>query len=609
MTYFVDKTYLDEGGFDGATQRFFMKHAYYGLIFSILFIRAAQAQSPYLPYNADYHHLIDRMEIRQGRWSEGFHSSTKPYNRQSVIQLTDSVLANPDYALSSTDRFNLAYLRNDSWEWINAKTDSVKAGGIIRHMEYAGIPGDGRRPFLRVFYKKKADFYSIQTPEFDLHVSPVINLSFDLDGSDPARGQSQTYANTRGLEVRGTIGKKLGFYTYFADNQVFYPRYVREYATLYGKPDPTDGNGFAPGEGFTKRFPAGGGIGSDFISARGSFTFNMLKIINVQFGHDRNFIGNGFRSMLLSDNASPYLFLKLTTRLGKNIQYMNLFTELQNVEKANGGELIPNKYATMHHLSVNIGPHVNLGIFESIVFSRDRLEIGYLNPLILYRFVESYRGSADNSVAGLDVKVNFLKRFMGYSQFLLDEFILSNLVSGNGSWTNKFSAQFGLKYIDAFGVENLDLQGEVNVARPYTYAHLSGATNYTHYNQPLAHPLGANFVEGVGIARYQRDRLSLTGIFRVAKYGADPDGRNYGSNITKNYIGRFREEGNFIGQGRTTITTFVDARASYMIRHNVFIEGRYMYRLQSSQFKPLEYTNNFASVGLRWNYAYRNLIF
>lgn len=582
-----------------------MKHAYSTFIFCLVFTLSAQAQSPYIPYNADYHHLIDRMEIRQGRWAEGFHSSTKPYNRQSIVQLTDSVITNRDYYLSSTDRFNLAYLRNDSWEWVTQNTDTLLAGGIIRHMDYANSPGDSRQPFLDIFYKKKADFYSLQTPDFDLHVNPVINLSLDLDGSDPER--TRTYANTRGLEVRGTIGKKLGFYTYFADNQVFYPKYIREYASLYGKPNSL--NGFAPGEGFTKRFPAGGGIGSDFISARGSLTFNVLKIINVQFGHDRNFIGNGFRSMLLSDNAAPYLFLKLTTRLGENIQYTNLFAELQNVETTSGNELIPNKYATMHHLSVNIGKRVNLGIFESIIFSRDRLEIGYLNPLILYRFVESYRGSADNSFAGLDAKVNFLGHFLGYGQFLLDEFILSNIVSGRGSWTNKFAAQVGVKYIDAFEVDNLDLQAEINVARPYTYAHISGQTNYTHYNQPLAHPLGANFEEFVGIARYQREKLSLTGIFRVAKYGADPVGRNYGSNITKNYETKFRDEGNFIGQGRTTLTTFMDVRASYMLRHNLFAEGRYMYRYQSSQFRPLEYTNNFASIGIRWNYAYRNLIF
>ncbi len=569
----------------------------------------AKGQSPYLPYNADYHHLIDRLEIRHGRWAETLHSSTKPYTRQAVVQLTDSVLANPNYFLSSSDRFNLAYLRNDSWEWVNPNTDTSRAGGIVRNMNFGGAPGDSRKPFLKHFYTKKADFYSLQKPEFDLHVSPVLNLSYDIDRSDTKR--MGYYANTRGVEVRGTIGRKLGFYTYFADNQVFYPQYVREYGDIYGKSDGADGNGFAPGEGFTKRFPAGAGVnsGSDFISARGSFTFNMLKIINVQFGHDRNFIGNGFRSMFLSDNSSPYLFLKLTTRLGKNIQYTNLFAELQNVEKSSGEQLIPNKYMTSHHLSVNLTPHINVGVFESIIFSRDRLELGYLNPLILYRFVESYRGSADNSFAGIDLKVNFLRRFMGYGQLLFDEFVLRNLTANEGSWTNKIAAQVGVKYIDAFGVSNLDLQGEFNVTRPFTYAHLSGQTNYTHYNQPLAHPLGANFVEGIGVARYQRDKLFLTGIFRVAKYGADPPGRNYGTNITKDYTTRFRDEGNFLGQGRTTITTFVDGRASYMLRHNFFVEGRVLYRLQSSQFRELEYTSNLATLGIRWNYAYRSLIF
>ncbi len=130
-----------------------MKHAYLAFLFGILLSVSAQAQSPHVPYNADYHHLIDRMEIRQGRWAEGFHSSTKPYTRQSIIQLTDSVITNRDYYLSSTDRFNLAYIRNDSWEWVNQKTDTLQTGGIIRHMDYARSPGDSR-PRLGVRYRR-----------------------------------------------------------------------------------------------------------------------------------------------------------------------------------------------------------------------------------------------------------------------------------------------------------------------------------------------------------------------------------------------------------------------------------------------------------------------
>jgi len=99
---------------------------------------SALAQSPYIPLNTDYYQLIDRMEIRQGRWSEVFHSSFKSYNRQSVIQLTDSILTNSGYPLSTTDRFNLNYLRNDSWEWVKPVTDSLRLDPIARH---SAIPG------------------------------------------------------------------------------------------------------------------------------------------------------------------------------------------------------------------------------------------------------------------------------------------------------------------------------------------------------------------------------------------------------------------------------------------------------------------------------------
>ncbi len=565
----------------------------------------ADAQSPYIPLNSDYYHIIDRFEIRQGQWTKGIHSSVKPYNRQAVVELTDSVIANPDYVTSATDRFNLNYLRDDSWEWVVNRDTVAPITGFYRTSPPQ--PGDSQAPpILNLFYAKKADAYSVQTPDFDLHVNPVVYAGFSQQSlSNGTDADIRPYVNTRGLELRGTIGKKLGFYTFLSDNQAAYPRYIRDYGQVYGVE--VAGQGFAPGEGFAKTFKTGG---ADFISARGYITFNVLKIINVQFGHDRNFIGNGFRSMLLSDNSAPYAFLKLTTNFGP-FQYTNLFAELQNtqaVTNSTNNQLIPQKFAVMHHLSVNLGKHVNVGAFESEILSRDRVDLNYLNPIIFYRFVESFRGSADNANLGIDFKANFLNHFQFYSQFMLDEFILKELVNGKGSWTNKFAVQAGLKYIDAFGIPNLDLQGEVNLARPYTYSHLSGQTNYAHYSQPLAHPLGANFVEGIGIAKYQYKKLSATGIFSVMKTGRDIPGHDYGSNILRDYNDRDHETGNFIGQGRNTLITYADLRLSYMIKHNIFIDARYLYRLQDSGYRPDRYTTNLASFALRWNLAYRNWV-
>ncbi len=158
----------------------------------------------------------------------------------------------------------------------------------------------------------------------------------------------------------------------------------------------------------------------------------------------------------------------------------------------------------MHHLDINITKWLNIGLFEGVVFGRqNRFDFSYLNPIIFYRSIEQQNGSHDNAVAGLDLKANVAKRFQVYGQLMLDEFKLSEIKANRGWWANKFGLQIGAKYIDAFGIKNLDLQIEHNRVRPFTYSHRDSVANYTHYNQPLAHPLMANFREIIGIARYQ----------------------------------------------------------------------------------------------------------
>src|SRR6185369_7292398 len=111
-------------------------------------------------------------------------------------------------------------------------------------------------------------------------------------------------------------------------------------------------------------------------------------------------------------------------------------------------------------------------------------EFGYLNPIIFYRSIELSNGSFDNSLAGLDAKVNVAKSFQFYGQFCLDEFLLSEIKKNRGWWANKWGIQIGAKYVDAFGIKNLDLQLEHNRVRPFTYSHTDSVANYTHYNQP-----------------------------------------------------------------------------------------------------------------------------
>jgi hypothetical protein len=144
------------------------------------------------------------------------------------------------------------------------------------------------------------------------------------------------------------------------------------------------------------------------------------------------------------------------------------------------------------------------------------------------------------------------------------------------------------------------------VARPYTYTHETIYTSYAHYNLPLAHPLGANFYELVGILRYQPlNRLHLTGKLLYARYGEDADGSNWGSNVRLDYATLEQIYGNKIGQGVATRTAFADFTATYMLRHNLFIDAKATVRRQESALPERSRTDYIGFLALRLNIPQR----
>jgi hypothetical protein len=549
------------------------------------------AQSTFIGTNSAYQHLVERYEIKRGKFAEGLFTTLKPYSRKGIAQLADSVLLRQQN-LSKSDVFNLLYLLNDNAEWADS-LDNIS-----------------KKAIFKTFYKTKPDLYSLDNQDINLHINPVLYLGIGNENSiskDADNGLNSL--NTRGAEIRGTIGKRIGFYSMFTDNQMNMPYYVRQR---------TAETNAVPNEGFWKTLDAAGAAKSkdvDFITARGYITFNVIKQVSVQFGHDRHFWGNGHRSLMLSDFSSPYFFLKLNTKVGR-FNYTNLFTQMTaDVLLAN--QEFPKKYGTFHHLSINITDNLNIGLFEGVIFSRrdslartNPFELAYLNPIIFYRFLEQQFGTIDNTMLGLDFKWNVKKAVQLYGQVMLDEFVLSEVRSGKGWWSNKQSVQLGAKYIDVAGIKNLDLQAEMNYVRPFTYGHESLYTNYTNFRQPLAHPLGANFTEFIGIIRYQPiPRLQLTAKLIYANKGEDKNNQNYGGNPLLPSKTRIQDYDNRTGQGAITKIMYADFIASYQLKHNLFLDFRQIIRQSDSERTDLNYNTISSFFALRLNIAQRNYDF
>ncbi len=480
------------------------------VIFLFFIFNNAFSQSAFVPLSNEIEHRYDSYLNHPG---DGFHTSIKPF-LQSDIE-----------AVAPYDSLNTLPLKENRF-------NKTWFGRMLLKDHLLQLKGD----------------------DYKVYVDPLFDFT---GGKDQKYGRKILY-NTRGVWVNGSVGKRFSFNATFYENQSSFAYYLDS---------SVNSTHVVPGQGRVKK----SGLKYDYAFATGTIAYQLNKHFTFQFGHDKNFIGDGYRSLLLSDNAFEYPFLKILTTLGK-VRYMNLFTVMQDQRKDDPNDDIPfrKKYGSFHYLDMNLGKRVTVGLFEAIIWHSDTtgargFDINYMNPFIFFRPVEFSLGSPDNALIGFNIKLELNSKNSLYGQILLDEFVRKQVTSGDGWWANKQGLQGGFKSFDVFGVKNLRLQGEVNYVRPYTYQHREPLGNYGHYSQALAHPLGANFVEALGIINYQYRRIAVTAKASYAMVGYDKDGINYGQNIELSYDTHFQDLGNRVGQGEKHTIIWGDFQANYLL--------------------------------------------
>ena len=542
-------------------------------------------QTTYLPFGDQQEMFLNRLDIKLQNDSVLKFSKIKPFSREAFVPQLVKIYENKSVQLSKQDKFLMRSMMQNNIEW---------------------VPEDMRKDFKskkslwNTFYEYPADLYSAHTKDFDISISPMLNFGVSKEGDN----DQKLFTNSRGLMIRGKIANRVGFHASITDNQERTPKYVQEYMFERSA---------VPGAAYYKEFKDAGGV--DYFDARGYFTFGVTKHIDVAFGYDKSFIGNGYRSLFLSDNSAPNTFIKLNTRIGR-FNYQNLFMELTNAYARGGDKLLGKKFAAMHHLDIDVAKGLNIGFFEGVVFGRtNHVELGYFNPIIFLRALERDNGSPDNAVAGMDFKANIIKRVQLYGQLLLDEFQFKEIKSNKGWWANKFGYQLGAKYIDALGIQNLDVQAELNRVRPFTYTHYDSVANYTHYNQALAHPLMANFNEVIGILRYRPiPKLMIEGKAIYYMQGRDSIATtdpsityNYGSNIFLSSNTKSKGDyGYKVGDGWKTDVALASLLLSYELKSNLFIDANLIIRKQKTTTTPI--TSKSATIfnlGIRYNMGRR----
>ena len=551
--------------------------------FFILFLPVfTSAQSTFIPLGDKQYSILDRLEIKTKN-PEFLFSGVKPYSRITAVRLvkyTDSMLQiDKGYAkLSPVDHYDMDHLLMDNSEWSGTQESFLSKKPVF------GKNG---------IYKSKDNLFEVNNGDFFLAINPVL---YFIGGKEKGN-QRYLYQNTRGLTLRGRIGSQIGFNLYLTDNQERDPAYVMQYINQ---------NRAVPGEGFYKHVVNTNTDGFDYFDSRGYVTWNAGKHITMQFGFDKNVIGDGYRSLFLSDFSNNATFLKVNGRFGK-INYENILMELYQPFILRSGDVeLPRKYARMSYLSVNAARWLNIGLFEGTIFGgSNHFDGSYLIPVM---FVTPTSGS--NAIVGLSAKANVAGKFQFYGQLISDESEVGQLFNSNGSWQSRTGFQLGGKYVDAFGVKNMDIQLEMNQVRPYTYAYSDSVANYTHYNQPLAHPLGANFRELVGILKIQPlPKLYLEA--QVIHYfkGLDSSGLNFGGNPFENYNNRVMDLGNSIGSGNRATANIFSGIISYEVRENMFFDLSGLYRTYLIARTNQQTNTTAISLSFRWNISRREFNF
>lgn len=184
--------------------------------------------------------------------------------------------------------------------------------------------------------------------DYWLTVDFLLDTQLGLDNSDALF----TYNNSRIGRVNGGIGSKLSFSATIYESQARFAGYVNDF--IFNPSStfrPAFSEGLVPGRGKAKRFKEDA---FDYPVAEGYLSYTPNKFFQFQFGHGKNFLGDGYRSFVLSDVAAPSLYARARVNLWK-FQYTNLWLWGRD---SRAPVVIDNeharKYIAIHYLSINV---------------------------------------------------------------------------------------------------------------------------------------------------------------------------------------------------------------------------------------------------------------
>lgn len=331
------------------------------------------------------------------------------------------------------------------------------------------------------FWKKLLfeDFISVKKKQFSLSVNPLLNLEYGRSSDT-----STFFINTRGIEIKGTLGNKFSYYSSFRENQARFRPYIYDW---------TRERLVVPGQGALKK--NNNDLSKyDFSGISAYLSYSPFNWFNIQLGQDKNFVGEGYRSLLLSDNAYTYPFIKFSFQY-KNFKYISMFSQFRDFDEVYYS-MHNRKHAAFSYISYNYKNRFEIGLFEGMIYKTsdtssyiNKFKYDFFVPVIGAKLSATGFSSTHNLLLGINAKFKIINHVQLYGQFALDD-----------PKQRKYAYQGGIKIFDLFfskiKQQNLYFQAEYNLASARTYSHPEDRyQSWSHYNQELSHPSGSDFSE------------------------------------------------------------------------------------------------------------------
>jgi hypothetical protein len=453
-----------------------------------IFSAGLKAQSVLLPYS---YQLDQKFNSSIYSLDNSFHTSLKPF-------IIDSTL---------TPKYN---------QVMSVGVDSSRKGWIPR----------------KIFNEH---LFDVHTKEYTFYADYLTDLQVGSSQQNALQSGGKlstsitTSLNTRGYQAGGTIGNNFYFYTSGFENSGVFPTY---YANIINKID------LIPGQSYDRSF---GASNKDWSYVTSILSYTVNKHLNVTLAEDKTFIGDGYRSLLLSDFTPNTPVLRLTANFG-NFQYMIMWDYMEDPEAVQFDSFGNNrrKWGGFHYLDWNATNRLSFGFFNAVIAEEaddeghyHGFDANFIDPLVYTQSLNSTTSQPDDILVGFTGKYKVFDKTAIYAQLLLDKFNAGSFFS-NGSTNNTNGVQLGIRGADLFGVTNFNYLFEYNSVRPYTYSSSQQISSYSNYDEPLGDPFGANFRELVGILNYSIGRFDLQGQLEWAKYGVDPSTTaDYGGDVLK----------------------------------------------------------------------------